>query len=249
MKTFFHDDFYQEYNSDLVAAPERMESIINAINPIVEFVTVDKPATESDIAAVHSAEHIELIKQQGLYPIAALAAGGALQAAESSMTEPSFALIKPGGHHASRDSYWGFCYFNNMAIAIQSLLNGNKIKSAYILDIDEHYGDGNVNIFKDDSRITICNIESRSRLDYLTEVETAIDTCRADIIGVEAGFDAHINDCGGILKTGDYYIIGQMIRYISLRNCIGVFALMEGGYNHDVLGESVYAFLQGLSYI
>jgi acetoin utilization deacetylase AcuC-like enzyme len=249
MKTFFHDDFYQEYNSDLVAAPERMEIIIDAISSITEFVTVDKPAAESDITAVHSIEHIESIKQQGLYSIAALAAGGAIQAAESGMTEPSFALIKPGGHHASRDSCWGFCYFNNMAIAMRSLLDRGKIKSAYILDIDEHYGDGNVDIFKDDNRITICNIESRSRLEYLTEIEAAIDICRDGIIGVEAGFDAHINDCGGILKTKDYYTIGQMIRDISLRNYIGVFALMEGGYNHDVLGESVRAFLQGLSYI
>ena len=40
----------------------------------------------------------------------------------------------------------GFCYFNNMAVALLTLKDEGLIETATILDIDLHYGDGNVNI-------------------------------------------------------------------------------------------------------
>jgi hypothetical protein len=91
-------------------------------------------------------DHIEYVRQEGLYDIAALAAGGAIQAARLGLETPTFGAIRPPGHHASRDSCWGFCYFNNMAVALLTLKDEGLIETATILDFDLHYGDGNVNI-------------------------------------------------------------------------------------------------------
>ena len=246
MKVIFHDDFYQVYTSDPAAAAGRMEAVVDVIGRNVEFVDA-QPASEEDIAAVHTEAHIAHVKGRGLYPIAALAAGGAIQAATLGLSEPSFGLIRPPGHHASSASSWGFCYFNNMAIGLERLRRDNKIKSAYVLDIDLHFGDGTVNILKGKGYVTIHNVQANHRDAYMDEVAEAMARLETDVIGISAGFDNHEDDWGGTLKTGDYREIGRMVREAAARCGGGCFGILEGGYNHRVLGHNVMALIQGLS--
>lgn len=246
MKVVFHEDFYKTYTSDPAAARGRMESIIKIIEDKVEFVEAE-PATEEDIELVHPATHIETIKKQGLYDISALAAGGAKMAAEIGLNEPAFGLIRPPGHHASSNSCWGFCFFNNMAIALETLKRDNKINSAFVLDIDLHYGDGNVNILEKRKYVTVYNVEDKNRKRYLEEVEKQMKNCTADMIGISAGFDNHLEDWGGLLATEDYEEVGKLVRSTAERNKGGCFAILEGGYNHQVLGQNVMALINGMS--
>jgi acetoin utilization deacetylase AcuC-like enzyme len=245
MKVIFHEDFYQVYASDPAAAAGRMEAIVEVIGPRVEFVTAE-PASAADIVAAHSRSHMEHVRASGIYPIAALAAGGAIQAATLGLVEPSFGLIRPPGHHASSDSSWGFCYFNNMAIAIERLRKAKEIQSACVLDIDLHFGDGTVNILKNKRSVTIHNVAANTRTAYLDEIADQMKSCQADIIGISAGFDNHEQDWGGLLSTGDYREIGRMVREAAQRQGGGCFGILEGGYNHQVLGHNVLALIEGL---
>lgn len=245
MKVIFHEDFYQVYTGDPAAASGRMEAIVKNIESHVEFVPA-VPALRRQIAAVHSEIHIQQVENQGLYEIAALAAGGAIQSAQTSLTESCFGLIRPPGHHASRSSAWGFCYFNNMAVALKALRQERKIKTACVLDIDLHFGDGTVNILGKESWATVINVEASTRTQYLQEVEKAMENCRSDLIAVSAGFDYHVADWGGLLHTEDYAKIGSRVRTAAERNGGGCFAILEGGYNHEVLGENVLALIRGL---
>jgi len=79
------------------------------------------------------------------------------------------------------------------------------------------------------------------------EVLGEMKNCRADIIGISAGFDNHAQDWGGVLETEDYRAIGESVRDASLRSGGGCFAILEGGYNHRVLGHNVLALIKGLS--
>lgn len=245
MKVFFHPDFYSVYTSDPAAAPGRMEAIMAVIEPHVEICTCEQ-APQGDILAVHPRKQVARIRQQGLYQIAALAAGGAIQAAESGMAEPSFALVRPPGHHASADSCWGFCYFNNMAIALQRLRSAGHIQSAFLLDFDFHFGDGNVNIMGDQPWVEILNPDAGDRQTYLDLVERTLKASRADVYAVSAGFDYHLQDWGRLLTTEDYRTLGRWIRQAAHRNRAGCYGILEGGYNHDVLGNNVLAFIEGL---
>ncbi|MEJ2724080.1 MAG: histone deacetylase family protein [Deltaproteobacteria bacterium] len=246
MKVIFHDDFYQVYTSDPAAEAGRMEAVTEAIKDRVEFVQAE-PASEADLLAAHTPFHVESIKNRTLYHHALLAAGGAIQAATIGLVEPAFGLIRPPGHHASSNSCWGFCYFNNMAIALERLKRTESIKTAYVLDIDLHYGDGTVNILGSKDWVVIHNVPSHDRRTYLEDVSREMEACEADMIAISAGFDNHEQDWGGTLKTEDYTEIGRLVREVADRNKGGSFAILEGGYNHRVLGHNVLALIEGLS--
>lgn len=246
MKVVFHEDFYKVYTSDPAATAGRMESIVEAIESKVEFVRA-QTATQKDIEAAHTKTHIDFVRQNGLYEIARLAAGGAVQAASIGLAEPAFGLIRPPGHHASADSSWGFCFFNNMAVALLALKNNGQIKTAYVLDIDLHYGDGTVNILEFKNYVTVHNVEAPDRQSFLEEIEKELDGCQVDLIGISAGFDNHRDDWGGLLLTEDYFKIGKLVKAAANRSGGGCFAILEGGYNHQVLGQNVMALIEGLN--
>jgi acetoin utilization deacetylase AcuC-like enzyme len=245
MKVVWSEKFIESYTMDPAAASGRMEAILDVIKDRVTFVEA-KPASEEDIAACHTKYHIEHIRQIGIYEVAALAAGGAIQSAEIGMKEPCFGLIRPPGHHASANSCWGFCYFNNMAIALEKLKKDGKIKKALVLDIDLHFGDGTVNILGSKGYVTLVNPSSNSPVDFLRQVEKALAAEPVDVIAISAGFDYAREDWGGVLNESDYTDIGRMVRETARKTNAGFFAILEGGYNHRVLGHNCMALLEGM---
>jgi acetoin utilization deacetylase AcuC-like enzyme len=128
--------------------------------------------SDQDILRVHTVSHFEAVRAgksfdadtpnlPGMFDHAKRAAGAALQAAELAIHgEPAFSLMRPPGHHATRDRLMGFCYFNNMAIAVAAFLEGVSHskpsdsqqapgqKRVAILDFDCHHGNGTEEIFR-----------------------------------------------------------------------------------------------------
>lgn len=246
VKVVYSKAFTQVYTHDPAAEAGRMEAVVAAIEDRVTFVE-PTPATREQIGLAHTQSHMDHVSAMGLYEIAALAAGGAVQAARTGLEEPCFGLIRPPGHHASAGSAWGFCYFNNMAIALLVLRKEGLIQRAMVLDIDLHFGDGTVNILGDKEWVNIHNPSARDRKAYLEEVDEALSKARVDLIGISAGFDFHQEDWGGLLSTDDYRSIGRKVRDAAQRAAGGCFAILEGGYNHRVLGQNVAALLDGLA--
>ncbi len=249
MKVVYHERYCEVYASDPAAQPGRMESIYKELHGHFDFVTPE-PASEEDVLLVHGQSHVENVKTHPLtYEIALLAAGGAIKASEIAIDgEAAFGLIRPPGHHASKDSSWGFCYFNNIAISIEKLRRRGKIGKALIVDIDLHFGDGTANIFAGKSDIAYFHVNGMNRENYLNNLSKFLETQKDyDIIAVSAGFDRHQQDWGGLLTTNDYFTIGKMIKESASKKCNGKrYAILEGGYNHAVLGKNVKAFLQGV---
>ncbi len=246
MNVIFSHSFYPVYTSDPAAAAGRIEAVMNALPENTQLIEAE-PATEAQLALAHTAGHIERVRREGLYDIAALAAGGAIQTARLGLEATAFGAIRPPGHHASSDSCWGFCYFNNMAVALLTLKEETKIDTATILDFDLHFGDGNVNILGGRDWVRICNPVGQTRSVYLKEVEDFLVNHPADIIGICAGFDNHREDWGGLLHTEDYHTMGRMVARSADRNEGGCFAILEGGYNHDVIGQNAAALIDGLT--
>jgi acetoin utilization deacetylase AcuC-like enzyme len=249
VKVVYHPRFEEVYSGDPAARAGRMGSIVHELPAGIDVVAPE-PASTADIGLVHSSWHIgDVMRDPQVYEAAMLAAGGALEAARLAMTgEPAFALIRPPGHHASPDHCWGFCFFNNVAISVAKLRQNLAIHTALILDIDLHFGDGTESIFSGVPEVTYFHPEARDRGAFVESIADFLDASTADLIAVSAGFDRHEDDWGSQLATEDYHAIARLVNGFSERACGGRrYAVLEGGYNHAVLGRNVRAFIEGMS--
>jgi acetoin utilization deacetylase AcuC-like enzyme len=249
MKIVFHPRYTEVYASDPAASSGRIEAILKELEGRYDFVE-PQAASDHDLRRVHIDNHIESIKRdKHVYDIACLAAGGAIKAAQIAIDgEASFGLIRPPGHHASPDHCWGFCYFNNIAVALARLQDENLIEQALILDFDLHFGDGTNNIFEG-SKVKYFHPEAENREAFIDQIAGKFNEEKDySVLAVSAGFDRHIEDWGGLLTTDDYRTIGRLVKEAAEKNCKGRrFAVLEGGYNHNVLGRNVRAFVEGLA--
>ncbi len=169
MKVAYHDDFLRiTQTPGHPECPERLSGIMGYLDENrlkVERLEFEKAVPE-DVLAVHSQELVDFLKDfeagtmfqepfadtfyhPHTYEMALLAAGGGIGAANHAYAhrEPTFALLRPPGHHATRFQSGGFCYINNIAVAAQHLLK--KAGKVAIVDIDVHHGNGTHDIFLD----------------------------------------------------------------------------------------------------
>jgi acetoin utilization deacetylase AcuC-like enzyme len=242
MKIVFHEKYFDVYSGDPASAEGRLDGPYQVLKEEFKFVR-PTAASEADLQLVHTLDHIERIKRDGhLYEVATLAAGGAILASELAIKEDvAFGLIRPPGHHASPGSCWGFCFFNNIAIAVKKLLSSAQARRVLIVDFDLHFGDGTDNTFRGEPSVIYHHMESKVE-DLSTYLDGSSDF---DIVAVSAGFDRGIADWGGSLKDSDYQKIGALLKEFSKRHCGGKrFAVLEGGYNHQTLGITMETFLK-----
>lgn len=149
------------------------EDAVAKATPRGEIVT----ATPDEIAATH-AENVaaraqrlasagggrldaDTIVSRESYDTALKAAGTAMAAVDSVMSGThanALCLIRPPGHHATRDQSMGFCLFNNVALAAQHAIARHGAGRILIVDWDVHHGNGTQDIFYDDDQVTFFSI-------------------------------------------------------------------------------------------
>jgi acetoin utilization deacetylase AcuC-like enzyme len=191
----------------------------------------------------------------------------ALEAARKG--ETVFSLMRPPGHHATRQKSMGFCYLNNVAIAtLEALATGTK--RVAVLDFDVHHGNGTEDILLNQPGVEFFSVHlhpeyphtgaqnaghncfnypiipSASRMTYRAKLANALDDLRSfrpELIAVSAGFDPYVNDplADGALVPDDFHWIGQSLRALN----VPMFSLLEGGYSQD-LPDLIFAYLKGL---
>jgi len=275
-------------------SPQRLLAILKYLKENKLPVSFVKPedVKEKDLYVIHDEAYIEKLKflsdtQQGggdnpfsmnTFKIAKLATGAALKAARNSEEGFSFALVRPPGHHAGKDFFGGFCYLNNIAFAIASLVK-TKIDRAMIVDIDQHHGNGTQDIFYNDERVFYLSFHQdpgtcfpwnsgfeKENNGHIKNVVVQPETTDAEylkifeenfskyvaefnpqLIGVSVGFDTFYKDhfCGNAIDIRDratYNKIGSMIRKQAGKLEARTFAVLEGGYCLDTLGQNFWSF-------
>jgi acetoin utilization deacetylase AcuC-like enzyme len=277
----FHDPHCIEYS--IPGHPERPARITKTVPQLKDrhpnwAWREPRPATEKELMRPHSGEHIEHIKNPAgdfdldtpaypkIYDYAIKSAGAGIEASRAALAgEHAFALMRPPGHHATRDRAMGFCYFSNVAIAALDALE-NGAERVAIWDFDAHHGNGTEAIVAHNDRIRFASIhqfpaypgtgaESFANIDNYPVAPQAprkkhVDVCRRaleklvafkpDLILVSAGFDAYARDLlvQMTLEVEDFAEFGQWLRKIDIPTA----AILEGGYSDD-LPELINAFL------
>ena len=64
-----------------------------------------------------------------------------------------FALTRPPGHHAGKAKAEGFCFVNNVAIAVNEIRSKDESAKVLIVDFDVHHGNGIYSFFREDSDV------------------------------------------------------------------------------------------------
>ncbi len=183
--------------------------------------------------------------------------------------ENVFSLMRPPGHHATREKSMGFCYLNNIAIAaLEALATGSK--RVAVFDFDVHHGNGTENILLNQEGVAFFSIHQfpaypgtgeknagENCFNYPVAPSAPRETFRAtlahaladlknfrpEIVAVSAGFDAYARDplAEGSLLAEDFFWLGRELRALK----IPFFSLLEGGYSRD-LPELILAYLKGV---
>lgn len=169
--------------------PERLRSIMDSIRgekSLFEKLQIiePEPANIKDIELAHDHSYVEKIKElsktgrrltldtpisEETFGLALLAAGGTIgltQMIADAELENGFALVRPPGHHATRNSGGGFCYFNNISIAAKKLLKRDDIERILIFDFDSHHGNGTQDIFYEENKVLYISFHQSGRTLY-----------------------------------------------------------------------------------
>ncbi len=79
------------------------------------------------------------------------AAGAAVKAVDmvcSGEVQRAFCNVRPPGHHAERNRAMGFCFLNNVAIAVLHAIHAHGLRRVAIIDFDVHHGNGTEEILR-----------------------------------------------------------------------------------------------------
>ncbi|MBN2043512.1 MAG: histone deacetylase [Anaerolineales bacterium] len=178
---FFYPEKHEEhYSPNHPERPERIEAICDALR-IANIWNEDRLVTparieEDVLAAIHNKGHLQRVATASArgsvidadtyvtpasWRLAQNAAGGAIAVANAVYhreADKGFALCRPPGHHATPDRAMGFCLLNNVALAVEHILQSTEARRVAILDIDLHHGNGTQDIFYQRSDVFFCSI-------------------------------------------------------------------------------------------
>lgn len=127
-----------------------------------------EPAARADLLLVHTADYLDDLEQlrwtprtrlselplsAGIVRAYVLAAGGTTRAAREALTHGVGVHIGGGFHHAYAELASGFCYINDLAVAIRVLQRDRLVCRAAVVDCDLHQGNGTAHLFQGDDAV------------------------------------------------------------------------------------------------
>lgn len=240
------------------------------------------PVTDEQILRAHTREHLKSLSDgmdfdpdtpahSGIAEHARRSVGSALHALKLCREkEIALSLIRPPGHHATKNHPMGFCYLNNIAIAVLEA-RATGAKKVAVFDFDVHHGNGTEDILLDVEGCAFFSVHQwpaypgsgqnhrgKNCFNYPVSPNMPAEAYRAassmaldelkkfkpDLIAVSAGFDSYKGDmlCQQNMDVEDFHWLGKTIRDLK----VPTFSLLEGGYS-KALPELIFAYLKGLN--
>ena len=241
-----------------------------------EDIIEPEPLKDGDLLLVHTRSYLWKLRLLALTPLGMLngenpvsrgilkavriACGGTYDASLLALKHDVAMNLAGGFHHAFANREEGFCYYNDVAIAIKKLQKEGRIEKAMIIDCDVHHGNGTAQIFKDDGSVFIFDIyqednypSPKIKVDYpvslnsyegitderylkeLTVLPDLVDKFKPELIIYLAGADPYRGDLlGGFRLTKEG--LKRRDKYIiglARENQLPICIVTAGGYAQD----------------
>jgi acetoin utilization deacetylase AcuC-like enzyme len=264
------------YGTWHIEGPQRVKVAHDILQTKGYEILEPAPADDWELLSVHDADYLFNLKKglvedsdtpayDRIFDYARLSAGAALLASKIN----GFSLMRPPGHHVGKfgaalgSATRGFCYLNNIAIAVKDMG-----KNTLILDIDGHHGNGTQEIFQGDPKVSYVslhqspnypgtgnytegncinfalkgNIGGKEYLQMLNKALSMVELTKFEAVAVSAGFDTHLGDLASLgLIEQDYFEIGKKIALLKKP----AFFVLEGGYVGENIGKDIDSLLRG----
>jgi acetoin utilization deacetylase AcuC-like enzyme len=228
----------------------------------------DTPVDDATLLTAHTAELIQRIARApdidadtphlpDIGAHARRAVSAALQATNLALAgHRAFSLMRPPGHHATRDQAMGFCYLNQIAVAaLHAARSGRRVA---VWDFDAHHGNGSEDILARQPNLLFASVHQSpgyphtgtasfanclnypvaphsSRPQHMAELARsweAVLKFRPDLVLVSAGFDAFSGDpiTAMTLEREDFAQLGRWLR----ESALPAAGVLEGGYSQEL---------------
>jgi len=154
-----------------------------------------QPATDGELALVHTPTYIDAVEQgtlseaalreigfpwsPGMVERARRSSGATIMASRTAALEGVSANLAGGTHHAYRDKGSGFCVFNDVAVAtrlMQAEWARELARSAQeralrvaVIDLDVHQGNGTAAIFRSDPTVFTLSMHGQKNFPFRKE--------------------------------------------------------------------------------
>ena len=254
-----------------------------------ETLVEPEPASEADLLLAHDKSYVEDLMRARSTPrilsselpiseeiIRAflLSSGGTVRACTEALERGCAVNLGGGFHHAFPDHAEGFCYINDMAVAIRKLQEQKKGIKVAVIDCDLHQGNGTAYIFRDDQSVYTFSMHQRDLYppkqdsswdihlpngvgdeEYLAHLERAVpaimEKFKPDFVLYQAGADPYEGDQLGDLKLTieglrrrDDLVFAECKKHV-----VPVAVFLGGGYainTHDTVTIHVNTCLAAL---
>jgi acetoin utilization deacetylase AcuC-like enzyme len=215
---YYDSTFLQHTTVDSPECPDRIIPAARRLNLLSMHMGCERPtwkaATDEQLALAHTPEYIASIRDFAnhgggsldddtfvspqSFAVAAFASGAVLDAVERVLAgedKSAFCLVRPPGHHATRNQAMGFCLFNHVAIGARHAVVNCNLDRVLIIDWDVHHGNGTQAIFWEDSNVGYFSIH---RDNFYPETGLATETGQGpgagNILNVPVAFGVARND-------------------------------------------------------
>jgi acetoin utilization deacetylase AcuC-like enzyme len=236
---------------------------------------VPAAASDAELLRVHTSEYVSAVVNGALsaaairrigFPWSAAmversrrSVGATLAAARAAIEDRVAVNLAGGTHHAFADRGEGFCFFNDVAVAVHALRAEHVISRAAILDTDVHQGNGTAAIFENEPAIFTFSVHGENNFpfhktpgsldigladgagddEWLSAIATGLESIRAhapDIVFYIAGADPWSGDRLGRLEVSKDALAVRDTTVFHYAESAGVpvVVVMGGGYAADV---------------
>lgn len=265
LKVSFNEHIFPVEKYPLLYAKIKQSSLLEKCQ-----VVAPEMATTEDLLLVHLPDYVkdfmnyeyteatitsELPLNKDIRDFFLLTTGGTIKAARLALEKKAAFNVGGGWHHAFPDHAEGFCYLNDVAIAIRKLQQEKAAKRFAVIDGDLHQGNGTAFIFQRDPDVftfsvhqeNLYPVKQKSSLDiglpdyaddkqylqaFAEHIPKIYDEHNPELIAYVAGADPYIEDQLGNLqitmaglKQRDEIVIGE-----AKKRGIPIFVVLGGGY-------------------